>query len=236
MHYLKHFCMRAGLPDTATPERFPEKRFDIYTPEPDLEEARATVLKFWGELPDPYVNTSLHGKSYIRALAEAGARFVYLHRPIMDTAHSWYQMGGAPGRPGRGYAYHPHPGYDGNLLRLPGRWEDYHDFELCVWLCLETRARAQFSSSQAELYGAPISELNTINGMLRLLRWLGAPNPDACDFNDIGWKAEPLTNSSRSLAVRPPLPLTQRLAMLLRIRDMYDIEVGAENEMGSYER
>ena len=170
IHWLSAFfwVMARELPHTAKPEYFPPSM-------PRKEDVSGIVEGVWGKLPDIYVSTSLLPKNgYLEALAEKGARFIHLRRPVRDNAFSWYKTNGVPGRTPRGLGYHPLPGAGDNEINIADIEKDLTDYQLCVWLCLEVEARARkiaekYDVHTIDLYNVSVSK----NLAFRLLDWVG---------------------------------------------------------------
>ena len=160
--------MTTNLPHTAKPDYFPP------TDPGDEGKRRAAVHEVWDNLPEDYVGTSLIPKNWcLQALAEKGARFIHLTRPIMENADSWYRNRGIPGRTPRGLGYHPSPYSEDNIVKLkdPASLTDY---QLCLWLCFEVRQRARKIAEVADVKSVELYAISgDVEGARDLLEWTG---------------------------------------------------------------
>jgi len=172
IHWLSAFfwVMARSLPHTSKPEYFPPSI-------PYAKDVNGIVDDVWEKLPDPYIGTSLLPKNgYLEALAEKGARFIHLRRPIRDNAFSWYKMGGVPGITPRGLAYHPLPGASDNEINIADIAGDLTDYQLCVWLCLEVEARARKLAKKYDVYVVDLYDISVSKNLaFQLLEWASIP-------------------------------------------------------------
>lgn len=170
IHWLSAFFWVAArnLPHTAKPEYFPSAI-------PPKESRKSIVDKVWTELPDTYVSTSLLPKNgYLDFLGEKGARFIHLRRPIRHNAYSWYRMDGVPGRTPRGLGYHPIPSANDNLIDVSGLVEELTDYQLCLWLCMEVRARAEKIAEKYDVHTVDLYDITVSTKFAKeLLDWTG---------------------------------------------------------------
>jgi len=171
IHWLAAFFgVTTRLQNPSKPEYFPANT-------PEEESKRNEIVdKIWSKIPENYVNVSLLAKNgYLDQLAKNGARFIYLKRKIKDNANSWYRMDGIPGRTARGTAYHPHPWADDNKIDIKSVHKELTDYQLCLWLCLEARERAELLGSlgvpvyMIDLYDISVSPVLAVE----LLEWSG---------------------------------------------------------------
>jgi hypothetical protein len=224
MHYVKALCAYCtDLPDTATPEYFPEpKSFQEYLDSPYTPSQKAdTVRQAWDKMPETFFSTSgLTKNGYLTTLNALGGRFVNLQRDVFRNAYSWYLMNGAPGESGRGFAYHPCIESDYNCIVVKHR-AVLTSYQKCLWLVLETRARAQYIADLGgDVYNVTLEDLNLKYEVARLFDWMGVDYDISQADKILGQKINPLNDASRRLQERPELGTKVRIQQEDQLTDL----------------
>lgn len=230
MHYVKALCKHCtNLPDTATPEYFPEpKNYEEYLDTPNTHNEKYQIAsKAWNKMPDIFFSTSgLTKNGYLMHLANLGARFVSLRRNTIDNAHSWYLMNGAPGESGRGVAYHPSIESKYNCLQVPNA-KSLTSFQKCLWLVIETKARAQhIADLGADVYFADLEDLNFECEVERLFEWM-LIDFDLSNINKVlGQHINPMTDGSRDLRENTDLDGYEMYQQLKQLNKLIETSKG----------
>ncbi len=209
MHYVKALCKHCtDLPDTATPEYFPEpKNYEEYLDNADTYHKKADWAHgVWDKMPETFFSTSgLTKNGYLQTLGELGARFVSLRRNTVDNAYSWHLMNGAPGELGRGIAYHPCIESPYNCLVVTNIHQ-MSSFQKCLWLVLETKARAQHLADLGfDVYFVNLEDLNFKHQVEQLFKWMGVNYDISQADRVLGHRINPLKDASRDLQENPHL-------------------------------
>jgi hypothetical protein len=227
IHYLTKLLRVCSpdLPHSATPEYFPKRvglqdYFESGRHEGVAKNTRFVKENF-NKLPENYVCTSLLPKNgYLFPLFQHGARFISLERDISDNAYSWYKMNGAPGLSPRGFAYHPCIESDLNCLNVREHSSCLTPYQKCVWLCLETRARAQWLAEMgADVYFVGLTDLNHPSCVAELFEWLGADFTLDNLHTVLGHRLNSMVNANRTLQEKPDIEERIRRQQELEMKD-----------------
>jgi len=236
IHYVKALCEHCTkLPDTATPEYFPEPIcYEQYLDNSNTSAVKKELVRsLWSKFPKTFFSTSLLTKNgYLEALADLGARFVSLRRDTIENAYSWYLMNGHPGQTvkdktwGRGVAYHPCIESPYNCL-VVNDLEYMSVFQKCLWLVLETKARAQYIADMgADVYFVGLEDLNHEHEVIRFFEWMGIEY-DLTNVDRWLWeKINPLKDSSRDLQENPHLDEFDKELQLRQLSNFISVNKG----------
>lgn len=210
------FWMTTNLPHTAKPDYFPQ------VDPGDEGKRRAAVQEVWDNLPEEYVGTSLIPKNWcLQALAEKGARFIHLTRPIMENAYSWYRNRGIPGRTPRGLGYHPSPYSEDNIVKLKDP-ASLTDFQLCLWLCFEVRMRARKIAEVADVKSVNLLSVSSdVEEARDLLEWTGFDY--GLDWFSLILKRR--INKTTDENMTTPMTFAQRIEEHERLVDLLGVEL-----------
>ena len=170
-----------------------------HEPRPDFAEVMRAVQtnsdlahRFWIEQKLPvierqkapvYIETShVFCKGFFEPLLALGYTpdVIVLTRSLRQVALSFCRIGSIPGRTKNGLKYLLSPD-DPGVLRVP-LWQDWDDYQLCYWYCLEIHRRAQeIEQKVLERRGRVVHTstdvVSTVAGFRRLLKALDLPNP-----------------------------------------------------------
>jgi len=194
-----------------------------------VQESPSEAYRFWisRKLPQiarehgsVYAETS-HSfcKGFAEPLLELGIipDLIILRRPHRQVARSMYELDTIPGRTEFGLRYYLDPS-DHGVLSLP-QWQQFHDYQLCYWYCLEIERRSEiyktiFAERGARVVETSIDLCATLPGLSLLLRGLALP-----DLGFLGllryqllrkWRVNAKTHERQRLGLPPDVDLLEK--------------------------
>ena len=171
-----------------------------------------------------YIETShLFCKGFVEPLLNLGIipDIIILSRSCREVAKSLYELNAIPGRTQEGLKFLLSPD-DPGVVPLPG-WENYTNYQLCYWYCLEIKRRMEiykkiFLEKGARVVKTTLSEISTPEGMKKLVEHLDLPRPD-----ELGWNLY-LKNYSNSINTKKQLKMHSANKIIKEI-DLLEQEV-----------
>ncbi len=141
-----------------------------------LDQKLPAILQSPGKI---YIETShLACKGFLEPLLEIGIvpDLIIHRRPPRDVALSMFKMGTIPGRSDKGLRFYLSPD-DTGVLKLAD-WDQFNNYQLCYWYCLEIERRAIQYSREFRDRGGRIAEttlagLKTFDGLQKMTDDLG---------------------------------------------------------------
>lgn len=107
-----------------------------------------------------YAETSHYfGQGFLDAFMELGTglKVIVLNREPRGVAKSFERIKCVPVKTAKGRSLMPHPG---TCATLPVEgWEDFSDYQLCYWYCLETEMRKEMAKARTAAVGVPLIEV-----------------------------------------------------------------------------
>ncbi len=134
------------------------------------------------KLPQPiYVETShVCCKGFLQPLLAMNldVKLIWLMRPHREVAKSMWQLNDIPGRTKTGKRYYLYPGNPKNIHKLRN-WEEFSDYQLCYWHCLETQARGiKYQKIYKDIiFPISLEDLKGEECFKELLAFCGLPEP-----------------------------------------------------------
>lgn len=94
---------------------------------------------------------------------------ILLDRDIREVSLSLLKLNTIPGKTSEGLKWYLSPSDKYNLTRLPN-WENYSDYQLCYWYCLEIEERKKTYKSIITKKGGQVIQIN-INDLSKLYKF-----------------------------------------------------------------
>jgi hypothetical protein len=134
------------------------------------------------DLSTIYIETThLFCKGFLEPLLELDIvpSLLWIRREHRAIASSMYRGGTIPGRTDKGLRFYLSPD-DPGVLSVK-HWQQFHDYQLCYWYCLEIERRAKeyramYQENDWCWVETSLAEITTMRGMRKVVAGLGLPN------------------------------------------------------------